>query len=99
MLKKKTNNMFEFIIRFIKNTMRKKDLEKEKENAIAVAQRLGNENKILSEENHILKKELEKLKNEFDEAVSKVRQLSEQMRMKDLQNQSKTTYSDSSRNY
>ncbi len=91
--------MFGCIKNLINKIMKKEDLEKEKEKAIAVAQRLGNENKILSEENSILKKELEKLRNEFNEAVIKVRQLSEQIRMKDLQNQSKTTYSDSSRNY
>lgn len=91
--------MFGRIKNLINKIMKKEDLEKEKEKAIAVAQRLGNENKILSEENSILKKELEKLRNEFNEAVIKVRQLSEQIRMKDLQNQSKTTYSDSSRNY
>ena len=91
--------MFGRIKNLINKIMKKEDLEKEKAKAIAVAQRLGNENKILSEENSILKKELEKLRNEFNEAVIKVRQLSEQIRMKDLQNQSKTTYSDSSRNY
>jgi len=84
----------------IKHTIMKKDeLEKQVAEAIAVAQKLGTENKRLVEENKRLTEANTKGTAEFNEAVERVRYLAGQIKMYEAQNQASTKYNDNERNY
>lgn len=91
--------MFNFIKKLKNITMKKEEMEQQISEAIAVAQRLGAENKQLKADNDVLKAENANLKNEIDSAIDRVRYLAGQVKMLESQNQAKTQYSDSDRNY
>jgi len=77
----------------------KQELEQQLADAIAVAQRLNEENKTLKSTNDSLTAENTSLKNDFASAVNRVRYLDGQVKMLESQRQAKTQYSDSDRNY
>lgn len=77
----------------------KQELEQQLADAIAVAQRLGIENKQLKQTNDELTSENISLKNDFTSAVERVRYLDGQVKMLELQKQASTKYSDKDRNY
>ena len=79
--------------------MPKQETEHQLNEAIAVAQRLGAENKQLKQANDNLTSSNNKLTEELNGAIERVRALAGQVKMLELQNQSKTKYSDSDRNY
>ena len=79
--------------------MKKDELEQQLAEAIAVSQRLGAENKQLRQMNEDLNVANNKLIEELNGAIERVRYLAGQVNMLELQNQSKTQYSDSDRNY
>ena len=77
----------------------KQETEQQLADAIAVAQRLGAENKQLQSTIEELTAENTQLKNDFFSAVERVRYLDGQVRMLESQRQAQTQYSDSDRNY
>jgi hypothetical protein len=77
----------------------KQELEQQLNEAIAVAQRLNEENKMLKVENDALKTSNEQLQNDFASAIDRVRYLDGQVRMLESQRQASTRYSDSDKNY
>ena len=77
----------------------KQEMEQQLADAIAVAQKLGAENKQLQSEIAELTIENTQLKNDFFSAVERVRYLDGQIKMLDSQNQAKAQYSDSDKNY
>ena len=88
------------IFKKIKNIiMKKEELEQQVSETIAVAQRVGTENKQLKAENDALKAENAKLREELDGAIDRVRALAGQIKMLESQGQAKSQYSDSSKNY
>jgi cell division protein FtsB len=92
--------MFNFLKKIF--NMKKEETEIMKQqiaDAIAVAQRLGAENKQLKEANDILTAENTQLKNDFSSAVERVKYLAEQLRMKESQQQATERFNDDDRNY
>jgi FtsZ-binding cell division protein ZapB len=88
------------IFKKIKNKiMKKEEVEQQLAEAIAVAQRLGAENKQLRQINEDLQSANTKLAEDFNSAVERVRYLAGQVNMLEAQNQAKTQYSDSDKNY
>jgi len=79
--------------------MKKEELEKQLNEAIAAAQRLGAENKQLRQVNEDLQSTNTRLTEEFNSAVERVRHLAEQLRMKESQQQSTNFFNDNDRNY
>ena len=77
----------------------KQELEQQLADAIAVAQRLNEENKTLKSTNDSLTAENTSLKNDFASAVNRVRYLDGQVKMLESQKQSATKFSDSDKNY
>ena len=77
----------------------KQELEQQIADAIAVAQKLGAENKQLQSTIESLMAENIELKNDFTSAVERVRYLDGQVRMLESQKNAQTQYSDSDRNY
>jgi cell division protein FtsB len=77
----------------------KQELEQQLADAIAVAQRLNEENKTLKSTNDSLTAENTSLKNDFASAVNLVRYLDGQVKMLESQKQSATKFSDSDKNY
>jgi FtsZ-binding cell division protein ZapB len=77
----------------------KQELEQQLNEAIAVAQRLNEEIKVLRAEKESLKAENEQLQNDFASAVERVRYLDGQVRMLESQRQASTKYSDKDKNY
>jgi hypothetical protein len=75
-----------------KITMEKEQLEQEREQMLAVINRLNIANK---EQSNLISE----LKIELNEAISKVRELAEQLRMKDAQKQASDRFNDDDRNY
>ena len=67
--------------------------------AIAVAQRLGAENKQLKQTNDDLTASYTKLTEEFNGAVERVRYLAEQLRMRESQQKATEKFNDNDRNY
>lgn len=78
---------------------KKEELEQQLADAIAVSQRLGAENKELRQINDNLISTNTKLAEELNGAIERVRSLAGQVKMLELQNQSRTRYSDSDKNY
>ena len=88
------------IFKKIKNVIMKKDeLGQQVAEAIAVAQRLGIENKRLVEENKALTEANTKNTVEFNAAVERVRYLAGQVKMYEAQNQASKQFNDNERNY
>ena len=88
------------IFKKIKNKlMKKEELEQQIAEAIAVAQRLGEENKRLKIENTALNSENAKLREDFDGAVERVRYLDGQVKMLESQKKASTKFNDRDRNY
>ena len=88
------------ILKNIKKLRQKKDeINQQLADAIAVAQRLGTENKRLVEDNETLRADNAKLKEEFDSAIERVRYLAEQIKMKEAQQQATDNFNDNDRNY
>ena len=79
--------------------MKKEELEQQIADAIAVAQRLGEENKRLKTENDTLIASNTQLKEDFESAVERVRYLAEQIKMVDAQKKASTQFNDRERNY
>lgn len=79
--------------------MKKEELEQQLADAIAVAQRLGAENKQLRQTNDELKLANSQLTEEFNSAVERVRYLAEQIRMKESQQTASDRFNDNNRNY
>jgi FtsZ-binding cell division protein ZapB len=77
----------------------KQELEQQLNEAIAVAQRLNEEIKVLRAEKESLRAENEQLQNDFASAVERVRYLDGQVKMLESQRQASTKYSDSSKKY
>lgn len=77
----------------------KQELEQQLADAIAVAQRLNEENKSLKSENDALKADKMQLESDFASAVDRVRYLDGQVRMLESQRQASTKYSDKDKNY
>ena len=77
----------------------KQELEQQLADAIAVAQRLNEENKTLKSTNDSLTAENTSLKNDFASAVNRVRYLDGQVKMLESQRQASTQYSDKDKNY
>ena len=77
----------------------KQELEQQLADAIAVAQRLNEENKTLKSTNDLLTAENTSLKNDFASAVNRVRYLDGQVKMLESQRQASTQYSDKDKNY
>jgi hypothetical protein len=79
--------------------MKKEELEQQLAEAIAVAQRLGAENKQLKQTNDDLKIANNQLTEDFNSAVERVRYLAEQIRMKESQQTAADKFNDNDRNY
>jgi hypothetical protein len=77
----------------------KQELEQQLAEAIAVAQRLNEENKVLRAEKESLRTENEQLQNDFASAVERVRYLDGQVKMLESQKKASTKYSDKDKNY
>lgn len=77
----------------------KQEVEQQLADAIAVAQRLGVENKQLKQLNEELTTTNNQLKEDFNSAVERVRYLAEQLRMREAQQQATERFNDNDRNY
>ena len=91
--------MFNIFKKIKQYTMKKDEIGQQLADAIAVAQRLGTENKQLKQANDELTASNTKLKEEFDSAVNRVRYLDGQLKMKEAQQQANTRFNDNERNY
>jgi glutamine synthetase type III len=95
-MKQKIINIFNKI----KNTiMKKEEIEQQLADAIAVAQRLGAENKQLKQTNSDLQAANISLTGELNSAIERVRYLAEQIRMKEAQQQATNKFNDNDRSY
>ena len=79
--------------------MKKEEVEQQLADAIAVAQRLGAENKQLKQTNDDLQAANTKLTEDFNSAVERVRYLAEQLRMKEAQQTATNRFNDNDRKY
>jgi uncharacterized protein YukE len=79
--------------------MKKEELEQQLAEAIAVAQRVGAENKQLRQVNEELTAANNKLSEDFNGAVERVRYLAEQLKMKEAQQTASNRFNDNDRNY
>jgi len=79
--------------------MKKEELEQQLADAIAVAQRLGAENKQLRQINEDLTSTNNKLSEDFNSAVERVRYLADQLKMKEAQQTATNRFNDNDRNY
>ena len=89
-------NILKKIKQFI---MKKEEIEQQLADAIAVAQRLGAENKQLKQTNSDLQAANIGLTGELNSAIERVRYLAEQIRMKETQQQATNKYNDNDRKY
>ena len=79
--------------------MKKEEVEQQLAEAIAVAQRLGIENTQLRQTNSDLTAANAQLTEDFNGAVERVRNLAEQLRMKESQKTATNKFNDNNRNY
>ena len=79
--------------------MTKQETEQQLTDAIAVAQRLGAENKQLRQINEELASTNKQLTEDFNSAVERVRYLAEQLRMKESQQTATNRFNDNDRKY
>ena len=84
--------MFGLFNKIKKIKMKKEEVEQQLAEAIAVAQRLGAENTQLRQANA-------QLTEDFNGAVERVRNLAEQLRMKESQKTATNKFNDNDRNY
>jgi FtsZ-binding cell division protein ZapB len=89
-------NIFKKIKQFI---MKKEEIEQQLADAIAVAQRLGAENKQLKQVNDDLTATNIQLTSDFNSAVERVRYLAGQLDMREAQQTASEKYNDNDRNY
>ena len=92
-------NIFKIIKQQFNKMATKQELEQQLADAIAVAQKLGTENKHLRQANEDLQSANTQLTEEINGAIERVRYLAGQVEMLELQKQSSTKYSDNNRNY
>jgi FtsZ-binding cell division protein ZapB len=92
-------NIFKIIKQQFNKMATKQELEQQLADAIAVAQRLGAENKQLKQANEDLQSANNKLAEEMNGAIERVRYLAGKVEMLELQKQASTKYSDNNRNY
>ena len=78
--------------------MKKEELEKQLEEAIAVAQRLGAENKQLKQINEDLNASNAKLLEDFNSVVERIRYLADQLKMKEAQQTATNRFNDNDKN-
>ena len=79
--------------------MKKEEIEKQLADAIAVAQKLGAENKQLRQINEDLTSANKQLTEDFNSAVERVRYLADQLKMREAQQQATNFFNDNDRNY
>jgi len=79
--------------------MKKEELEQQLNDAIAVAQRLGAENKQLRQANEDLQSANIKLTEDFNSAIERVRYLADQLKMREAQQVASNRFNDKERNY
>ena len=79
--------------------MKKEEIEQQLAEAIAVAQRLGAENKQLRQVNDDLTAANAKLTEEFNSAIERVRYLADQLKMREAQQTATKKFNDNDRNY
>jgi seryl-tRNA synthetase len=92
-------NLFKKIKQQFNKMATKQELEQQLAEAIAVAQRLGAENKQLRQANEDLQSFNNAISKELGQAIERVKYLAGEVKMLELQKQSKNKYSDNSRNY
>jgi predicted chitinase len=91
--------MFNIFKKMKQKIMKKEEVGQQLADAIAVAQRLGAENKQLKQINEELTSSNKQLTEDFNSAVERVRYLAEQLKMKDAQQQANERFNDNDRNY
>jgi hypothetical protein len=89
-------NIFKKIKQF---TMKKEEIEQQLADAIAVAQRLGAENKQLRQTNSDLQTANISLTGELNSAIERVRYLADQLKMREAQQTATRKFNDNDRNY
>ena len=77
----------------------KQELEQQIADAIAVAQKLGAENKQLRQMNEDLTSANKQLTEDFNLAIERVRYLADQLKMRESQQQASAFFNDNDRNY
>jgi uncharacterized protein YoxC len=77
----------------------KQEVEQQLQEAIAVAQRLNEDNKGLKILNESLIEANSQLTSDFNSAVERVRYLDGQVKMLESQNKARNQFSDSNKNY
>jgi hypothetical protein len=77
----------------------KQEVEQQLQEAIAVAQRLNEDNKSLKILNESLIEANSQLTSDFNSAVERVRYLDGQVKMLESQNKARNQFSDSNKNY
>jgi phage shock protein A len=93
-MKQKIINIFKKIFK-----MTKQETEQQLADAIAVAQRLGEENKQLKQANKEQSTTIAQLKIDLNDAINRVRELAEQLNMVEAQKQATKRFNDNDRNY
>ena len=91
--------MFSIFKKIKQFTMKKEELEQQLAEAIAVAQRLGIENKQLKQINDDLTSANAKLSEDFNSAVERTRYLADQLKMKEAQQTATDRFNDNDRKY
>ena len=79
--------------------MKKEEVEQQLADAIAVAQRLGAENKQLKQSNDDLTIANRQLTEDFNGAIERVRYLADQLKMREAQQQASERFNDNDRSY
>jgi predicted RNase H-like nuclease (RuvC/YqgF family) len=79
--------------------MTKQEAEQQLADAIAVAQRLGTENKQLKQTNSDLQAANISLTGELNSAIDRVRYLADQLKMREAQQVATRKFNDNDRNY
>jgi seryl-tRNA synthetase len=92
-------NIFKIIKQQFNKMATKQELEQQLADAIAVAQRLGAENKQLKQANEDLQSFNNAISKELGQAIDRVKYLAGEVKMLELQKQSKNKYSDNNRYY
>jgi hypothetical protein len=93
-MKQKIINIFKKIFK-----MTKQETEQQLADAIAVAQRLGAENKQLKQTNSDLQAANISLTGELNSAIERVRYLAGQLKMREAQQTATNRFNDNDRNY
>ena len=91
--------MFNIFKKIKQKIMKKEEIEQQLADAIAVAQRLGAENKQLKQTNEELTSSNKQLTEDFNSAVERVRYLADQLKMRESQQKATERFNDNDRNY